>query len=86
MATLVRKVAKILLFFALYFLAIRYIHTYPMPMTLQQQHYLIVISDAFRVADYELFYILAMMLIDLIVTIMVYTILMRLWRRYRMKE
>jgi len=86
MATLVCKTAKVLLFCGLYFLAIRYVHTYPIPMTLQQQQELIVISDAFGVADTELFYILAMMLIDLLVTIMVYTILIRLWRRYRMKE
>ncbi|MBN3850512.1 hypothetical protein G3N58_27375 [Paraburkholderia sp. Ac-20342] len=86
MAKLVRKTTKVLLFCTLYFLAIRYVHTYPMPMTLQQQHYLIVISEAFGVADYELFYILSMMLIDLIVTIMAYSILMRLWRHSRMRR
>ncbi|MBN3850511.1 hypothetical protein G3N58_27370 [Paraburkholderia sp. Ac-20342] len=86
MATLARKVAKVLLFCGLYFLAIRYVHTYPIPMTLQQQQELIVISDAFGVADTELFYILAMMLIDLIVTIMVYSILLRLWLHYRKKK
>ncbi|WP_395063424.1 hypothetical protein [Paraburkholderia silvatlantica] len=55
MGTLAPKAAKVLLFCALFLLAGRYVHTYPMPMTLQQQHYLIVISEAFGVADYELF-------------------------------
>ncbi|SMG06266.1 hypothetical protein [Paraburkholderia susongensis] len=86
MATLARKAAKVLLFCGLYRLAIRYIHTYPIPMTLQQQQDLIVIAQEFGVADTELFYILAMMVIDLIVTIVAYSILMRIWRRYRAKK
>jgi len=86
MAKLVRKATKVLLFCGLFLLAGRYVHTYPLPMTLQQQHYLIVISEAFGVADYELFYILSMMLIDLIVTIMAYSILIRLWQHYRMRR
>ncbi|NIF53745.1 hypothetical protein [Burkholderia sp. Ax-1724] len=86
MATLICKAAKVLLFCGLYFLAIRYVHTYPIPMTLRQQQELIVASNAFGIADTELFYILAMMLIDLIATIIAYSILMRLWRHYRMRR
>ncbi|ADG19128.1 hypothetical protein [Paraburkholderia atlantica] len=86
METLARRAAKALLFCGLYFLAVRYVHTYPMPMTLQQQQYLIVISEAFGVADIELFYIVAMMVIDLLVTIAAYSILARLWRHFRTKQ
>jgi hypothetical protein len=57
-----------------------------MPMTRQQQHYLIVISESFGVDDYEMFYILAMVVIDLAVSIAVYVMLLKLWRRYRMKR
>jgi hypothetical protein len=86
MATLVRRAFKVFLFCALFLLAGRYVHTYPMPMTRQQQHYLIVISESFGVDDYEMFYILAMVVIDLAVSIAVYVMLLKLWRRYRMKR
>jgi hypothetical protein len=86
MAALARRATTVLLFCGLYFLAVRYVHTYPMSMTLRQQHYLIVISEKFGVAGYEMFYIVAMMVIDLIVTIAAYLILVRLWRHYRTKQ
>ena len=85
MATLVRRAFKTLLFCALFLLEGRFVHTYPMPMTRQQQHYLIVISESFGVDDYEMFYILAMIVIDLAVAIVVYVMLLKLWRRYWMK-
>ncbi|SMG44204.1 hypothetical protein [Paraburkholderia susongensis] len=86
MEALARKAAKVLLFCGLFFLAGRYVHTYPLPMTLSQQHYLIVISETFGVADYEMFYIGSMIAIDLVVTILAYSILMRLWQRYCARE
>ena len=51
-------------------------------MTLQQQHYLIVISEWFGVDNYELFYIGTMAVIDLIVAVIAYRLLARLWRNY----
>jgi hypothetical protein len=86
MATLVRRAIKVVLFCVLFLLAVRYVHTYPMPMTQQQQHYLIVISERFGVDDYELFYIGAMVVIDLIVAIAVYVVILKLWRRYEMRR
>lgn len=83
MEKLARKAIKIFLFFSLFLLSGRYVHTYPLPMTLEQQHYLSMISDWFGVSDYELFYIGAMVTIDLIVTAIAYSLLIRLWRRYR---
>lgn len=86
MEKLARRIAKILLFLGLFLLSGRYVHTYPLPMTLTQQHYLSMISDWFGVDDYELFYIGSMIVIDLIVTVVVYSMLMRLWRRYRARH
>lgn len=86
MGTLARKAAKVLLFCGLFLLAVRYVHTYPLPMTLQQQHFWIVVSEKFGVADSELFYIGTMVIIDLFVTIVAYAMLMKLWRRYRAKS
>jgi hypothetical protein len=55
-------------------------------MTRQQQHYLIVISERFGVDDYEMFYIAAMIVIDLTVSIAVYVMLLKLWRHYWIKR
>ena len=54
MATLVRRIFKTLLLCGLFFLSGRYVHTYPIPMTPDQQQQLIVISEKFGVDDYEL--------------------------------
>lgn len=86
MATLVRRISKTLLFCGLFFLAGRYVHTYPIPMTMGQQHQLIVISEAFGVRDYELFYIGSMALIDVIVTIVAYTLAIKLWVLFKERK
>ncbi|CAN7356525.1 hypothetical protein LJR230_001953 [Trinickia sp. LjRoot230] len=86
METLVRRVFKTLLFCGLFFLAGRYVHTYPIPMTMEQQHQLIVISEAFGVRDYEMFYIGSMASIDLVVAIAAYALLIKLWRFFKVKH
>lgn len=48
-------------------------------MTSEQQHVLIEISDKLGVADYELLYICAMTAIDLIVAIVLYALVMKMW-------
>jgi hypothetical protein len=83
MATLVRRVFKALLFCGLFFLSVRYVHTYPMPMTQDQQQQLIVISDKLGVHDAEALYIFTMSFIDLIVTILAYMVIMRLWHFFK---
>ena len=86
MEKLARRIVKAILFFCLFLLAGRYVHTYPLPMTLEQQHYLSTISELFGVYDYEFFYVVSMIILDLIVTVIAYSILIRLWRRYRTKH
>jgi hypothetical protein len=86
MATLVRRIFKTLLFCGLFFLAGRYVHTYPIPMTLDQQQWLIVISEKFGVRDYELFYIGAMALIDLIVSGVAYILIIKFWRLFKVRH
>ncbi|QGZ60728.1 hypothetical protein [Paraburkholderia acidisoli] len=76
-------VVKALLFCGLFLLAGRYVHTYPLPMTTAQQHALIAISTTFGIEDFELFYIVAMIVIDLIVASLVYRAIVGLWLRYR---
>jgi hypothetical protein len=83
LATLASKLLKLFLFFVLFLLSVRYIHTYPLPMTIEQQHILILISEKLDVADYELLYIGAMMIIDIIAAIVLYKLIMRIWRVFR---
>jgi hypothetical protein len=86
MATLVRRIFKVALFVGLFLLSMRYIHTYPLPMTLPQQNYLIVISGKFGVRDYEGFYLSAVAIVNLIVAAFEYVTIMKLWHRYRTKH
>ncbi|NML31060.1 hypothetical protein [Paraburkholderia antibiotica] len=83
MAILVRRILKLCLFAAFFVLSVRYVHTYPLPMPMEQQGILIEISDRLGVADYELLYIIAMTALDLIVTIMLYALTIKLWRMWR---
>lgn len=82
MATLARRTLKLLLFIGLFWLAILYVHTYPLPLTVSQQHILIEISRRLRVEDYEFLYICSMTILDLIVAIIAYVMILKVWRRY----
>lgn len=64
----------------------RFIHTYPLPMPMAQQRYLIAISETFGVNDYEGFYLSAVAVVNLIVAAIEYTLIMKLWRHYRAKH
>jgi len=54
-------------------------------MTPDQQQQLIVISEKFGVDDYELFYIGAMALVDLVATTVAYVLIMKLWRLFKVR-
>ncbi|MGF6595978.1 hypothetical protein P3T23_000685 [Paraburkholderia sp. GAS448] len=86
LTTLACRLCKLLLLFALFLLSVRYVHTYPSSMTLEQQQLLIEISDKLGVTDYELLYIGAVITIDLIVAIVLYVMIMKIWRRCRSKS
>lgn len=50
-------------------------------MTESQQHVLLVIADSVGVEDAEMLYILSMTTVDLLVAIVAYKVIMKLWRR-----
>jgi len=85
LATLARRVAilslKSALFIGLFLLATRYVHTYPTPLTLRQQEILIGVSDWLGVRDYDGLYVFSMAALDLLVAIVAYKVIMKLWRR-----
>ncbi|QWT39259.1 hypothetical protein [Dickeya dadantii] len=83
MTTLIRKTLKTILFIVLFLFSVRYVHTYPVPMTKDQVALLFRLSDAVGVRDPEDLYISAMLAIELITTILTYSLIIKLWRYYR---
>ncbi|MZI90893.1 hypothetical protein F6X50_17730 [Dickeya dianthicola] len=73
---------KTLLFIALFLLAIRYVHTYPVPLTRKQTDLLVTLSEKAGWKDPELFYITVMSIIDLIAATLAYVAIIKLWRYY----
>jgi len=70
-----------LLFLGLFRLAVRYVHTYPLPIPADQQQILIGVARMLKVQDYEFLYIASMLAIDAIVAGLVSWGVVRLWRR-----
>jgi hypothetical protein len=80
MATLVRRIAKTLLFVGLFLLSVRYVHTYPMPMPDSQLHVWLLAARRLGISDPDDLYIPVMLVIELIATIAAYVLIVRLWR------
>lgn len=81
MAKLARRILRLMLFAGLLCLSVRYVHTYPIPMTQDQQQDLIVISERLGVRDAEALYIFTMCFIDLVATLLAYGMIVKLLRR-----
>lgn len=82
MARLVRRLFKVALFIGLFVLSVRYVHTYPMPMPENQLAFWFAAADCFGIRDPDDLYIPTMVVIELIVAILVYVAIMKLWSRY----
>lgn len=80
MATLARRLAKVVLFIGLFLLSVRYVHTHPWPMPESQALGWLSIANGFGLHDPDDIYIPAMLTIELIVTFVAYTAIMKLWR------
>jgi hypothetical protein len=86
MATLARRGFKVLLFIGLFILSVKYVHTYPQPMTESQLHLLLGICSRLGIHDPDDLYIPAMMVVEFVVTVIVYALVLKLWHRYRSKS
>jgi hypothetical protein len=83
---LVRGLVKALLFAVLFLLAVRYIHT---PMTDEYTRWWLAAADTFGVhgiEDFEDFELTVTLFVDLIVTVIVYTVITQRWRIFRAKR
>ena len=83
MATLVRRLCKVVLFVGLFLLSVRYVHTYPWPMPESQALAWLSIANGFGLHDPDDVYIPVMVVIELIVTILAYKGIVKAWRYYR---
>jgi len=89
MAILVRSLTlifKLLLFIGLYALALRLIHTYPVPMPPEQQHILFSFSRSLGIRDPDDLYLSTFAIVDMIIAIMAYRLIMKIWRHCRSKR
>ncbi|WP_028232335.1 hypothetical protein [Paraburkholderia mimosarum] len=79
MATLARRIFKVLLFASLFVVSMRFVHTYPLPMTTDQQQRLLELSSRFGVSDSETFYLAVVAVINLLLAALEYLLMMKLW-------
>ncbi|WP_414445250.1 hypothetical protein [Burkholderia sp. 22PA0106] len=86
MATLARSAFKVLLFVGLFAVSMRFVHTYPLPMTTSQQQRLLEISETFGARDPEGFYLSVVAVINLMLAAIEYSLIGTLWRRYLEKR
>jgi hypothetical protein len=70
------------LFAGLFFLAVRFVHTYPIPMTVSQLDSWFALSEKFGIRDPEDLWLFVMLVVDLIVAIIAYVVIMKLWNIY----
>ncbi|MFT4065429.1 hypothetical protein [Paraburkholderia sp.] len=72
MTALARRQFKALLFLGLFYLAVRFVHTYPVPMPANQLHILRKLSRWLRIRDSDDWYFLVVVIIQFIVAIFVW--------------
>lgn len=86
MATAVRKTRRVILFIALFLFSLRFIHPYPIQFTIKQSGQLTQIANRLGFRDPEMFYLLAVMLINTLITCTLYFIAVRGWRLWRQRK
>jgi heme/copper-type cytochrome/quinol oxidase subunit 2 len=74
------------LLIGLFFLSVRYVHTYPWPMPESQLVFWLSAAGRLGIHDPDDIYIPAMMIIELIVTVVAYVAIIKLWRYCRAKR
>ncbi|TYL42938.1 hypothetical protein [Dickeya sp. ws52] len=83
MATLARRVFKTLLFFVLYYLSLQYIHPYPIIFTRSMTDQLVTVANYLGFSDPEWFYLLAVLMINMMITVVLYGLSIRAWKYYQ---
>jgi len=85
MATLVRRVFKVVLFCGLFGLLLPYVHPYPVKWTESQSLAWLNAANRLGIRDPDDLFFGITVAMNLIATTLAYAAIMRLWRRYRTK-
>ncbi|WP_296654579.1 hypothetical protein [Paraburkholderia sp.] len=85
MATLARRLFKVALFVGLFRLSVAYVHTYPIPMPESHAVTWWRASRWLGIRDPEDLYFIVWVTIDLLVAVLAYMAIIKLWRHYRTK-
>lgn len=75
-----RRLIKLLIFIGLCILSLKFVHTYPYPMPENQLAVWFKISECLGVSDPKNVYFPVVLVIDLIVAVIAYKLIVRLWR------
>ncbi|WP_414448364.1 hypothetical protein AB4851_02995 [Burkholderia sp. 22PA0099] len=81
-----KRISKILLFIGIYASTLRVVHTYPIPMPANQQEILFMLSDKLGIHDPDTLYIYGFAFFDLLIAIVVYRMIMKIWKKFREKS
>ncbi|CAN0619883.1 conserved protein of unknown function [Burkholderia multivorans] len=83
--SLLAIIFKIALFVSLFVISMRFIHTYPLPMPLDQQHQLLMVSRNLSIRDPDDLYLSVVVVVNLVAAAIEYTLLMKIWRSAKIK-
>lgn len=86
MATPVRKVYRVILFIVVFLFSLRFIHPYPVEFTWKQTVWLVTTANNMGFQDPEMFYLLGVMIINSLISIVIYIIIMKLWNKFRARK
>ncbi|MCX5538147.1 hypothetical protein M3A49_01315 [Paraburkholderia sp. CNPSo 3076] len=86
MATLARRLAKVTLFVGLFLLSVRYVHTYPLRMPESQLSVWLSVSNRMGIRDPDDLYIPVMLISELVVSLLLYATIVKIWRYYWSKR
>ncbi|UUE10468.1 hypothetical protein NMX13_02350 [Dickeya zeae] len=80
------QLVKILFFLILYVISLHYIHPYPITFTRSMTDQLVTVANYLGFSDPEWFYLLAVLMINMMITVVLYRLSMRAWKYYQSME
>ncbi|MGF6639839.1 hypothetical protein [Paraburkholderia sp. MM6662-R1] len=83
MATLVRRLFKVVLFCGLFRLFLPYVHTYPIPMPRSQELAWLHVANRLGIRDPDDLFFAVTVAMNLIAATLAYVAIMKLWRHHR---
>ncbi|SMG25673.1 hypothetical protein SAMN06265784_102457 [Paraburkholderia susongensis] len=86
MATLARRVFKVVLFCGLFRLLLPYVHPYPVEWTESQSLAWLHAANRLDIRDPDDLFFWVTVAMNLIATTLAYVVIMRLWRHYRRRK